>query len=77
MKKEKQEVRHEEVVSLLHYHEATQRYKRLTIEYDSKGTILKITEGKKGEPPNTITFSLNPQELAFLILTLNKLFNKL
>jgi len=73
----KHEAKHEEVISLLHYNEATQKYKRLEIIWDQKGIILKLTEGKKGEQPTTIAFSLNPQELAYLILKLNKLFNEL
>ncbi|MEM1913986.1 MAG: hypothetical protein QW067_12670 [Thermofilaceae archaeon] len=69
----------QEVVSLLHYNEKTESYKKLTVSIaEDGGVMLSLSEGKKGDKDNTVkvNFSLNRQELIYLAKELELLFMK-
>lgn len=69
----------QEVVSLLHYNDKTESYKKLTISIaEDGGVMLSLSEGKKGDKDNTVkvNFSLNRQELIYLAKELELLFMK-
>ncbi|MEM2266004.1 MAG: hypothetical protein ACK42C_06110 [Aquificaceae bacterium] len=69
----------QEVVSLLHYNERTESYKKLTVSVaEDGGVMLSLSEGKKGEKENAVkvNFSLSRQELIYLARELELLFIK-
>ncbi|WPM31224.1 hypothetical protein IAE16_05205 [Hydrogenobacter sp. T-2] len=69
----------QEVVSLLHYNEKTESYKKLTVSIaEDGGVMLSLSEGKKGDKDSTVkvNFSLNRQELIYLAKELELLFMK-
>ncbi len=69
----------QETVSLLHYNDKTESYKKLTISIaEDGGVMLSLSEGKKGDKDSTIkvNFSLNRQELIHLAKELELLFMK-
>ncbi len=69
----------QEAVSLLHYNDKTESYKKLTISIaEDGGVMLSLSEGKKGDKDNTVkvNFSLNRQELIYLAKELELLFMK-
>ncbi len=69
----------QEAVSLLHYNDKTESYKKLTISIaEDGGVMISLSEGKKGDKENAVkvNFSLNRQELIYLAKELELLFMK-
>lgn len=80
---------YEDKFSIMHYNDKTQEYKVLSInllltdkdgnplEDSKKGIFLGIRIGTKGQTPTKLTLMLNPQEIAYLTMSLQKIFNEL
>ncbi|MCS7308125.1 MAG: hypothetical protein NZ526_06220 [Aquificaceae bacterium] len=67
-----------EALSLLHYNEKAETYKKLVVHVseDDGSVLLVLSEGKKGESQTRLTFSLSRQELIYLAKELELLFMK-
>ncbi len=80
MEKKKQDKKEkwQEIVSLLHYNEQQESYKKLSLSSVGKNIVLTLTEGKKGDKDSTtkISFSLSGQEVAYLAKALELIFEK-
>lgn len=77
-KKQDKKERWQEIVSLLHYNEQQESYKKLSLSYSGKNIVLTLTEGKKRDKDSTtkINFSLSGQEVAYLAKALDIIFQK-
>lgn len=66
----------QEAVSLLHYNDKTDSFKKLSVYIADSGVVLSLSEGKKGEKDAVVkvNFSLSRQELAYLAQELHLLF---
>ncbi len=69
-----------EAVSILHFNERTETYKKLTVQVNEEdgGVMLVLSDGKKGdkEQSQRVAFSLSRQELIYLAKELEFLFLK-
>lgn len=66
-------------INVFHYNEKTKMYKALGINptEDNDAVFFSIREGMKGEKSNRLVLNLNKQEIAFIIMELQKLYNEL
>lgn len=69
----------EEEVKIFHYNQKTEEYKTFRINPvpGSSGVFVTMMAGKKGEDPDKITFKMEENELAAIIMGAEKLYRKL
>jgi hypothetical protein len=64
---------------VFHYNDKTGMYKSLAINPTDKNdcAFFSIREGMKGQKANSLSLRLSKSEIAYIIMDLTKLYNKL
>jgi len=69
------------MVDIFHYNDRNRTYKALRVEPvdDNSGVFISLSTGTKqdAESRNRISMKLNKSELAYLYLSLGRMFNKI